>query len=171
MRLFISIPLDDDMTRLVTDVQNTFRLQNVRGSYTPQENLHITLAFIGEFGDPDAVLTAMSKVRFAPFITTMDHVGCFGDLWWAGLAESNALEALARNVRRALAEAHIPFDKKRFRPHVTFLRRAENINAGVHMPKQAGPAHMTVDGISLMLSTRGKNGMIYTELGYVSAQT
>ena len=169
MRLFISIPLDDGMTRLITDTQSAFRRQNVRGSFTPPENLHITLAFIGEFGDPDAVLAAMGHVRFAPFTVTMDHVGCFDDLWWAGLKENGALEALARNLRRALTEAHIPFDKKRFRPHVTFLRRAENMHAGVHVPKQIGPKRMTVDGISLMLSTRGKNGMIYTELGYVAA--
>ena len=169
MRLFISIPLEDDPRRLVTDVQNTFRRQNVRGNYTPEENLHITLAFPGEYNDPDAVLAAMGKLRFSPFTLTMDHVGCFGDLWWAGLAESGPLEALARNLRRALAEAKIPFDKKRFRPHVTILRRAENMNADVFVPKQIKPAHMTVNGISLMLSTRGKNGMIYTELGYVAA--
>ena len=132
MRLFISIPLEDDPRRLVTDVQNTFRRQNVRGNYTPEENLHITLAFLGEYNDPDAVLAAMGKLRFSPFTLTMDHVGCFGDLWWAGLAESGPLEALARNLRRALAEAKIPFDKKRFRPHVTFLRRSEADQAGAY---------------------------------------
>ena len=170
MRLFISIPLDDDMARLVTDVQSSFRRQNMRGNYTPPENMHITLAFIGEFGDPDAVLAAMDRVHFSPFTVTMDHVGCFGDLWWAGLAQSDALDSLARSVRRALAQEDIPFDKKHFRPHVTFLRRAENMNANVQVQKQIGPAKMTVNGISLMLSTRGKNGMIYTELGYIAAE-
>ena len=32
------------------------------------------------------------------------------------------------------------------------------------------PASMQVSRISLMRSTRGKNGMIYTELGSVAAQ-
>ncbi|MCR4614901.1 MAG: RNA 2',3'-cyclic phosphodiesterase [Clostridiales bacterium] len=169
MRLFISIPLEDEPAKLIADVQKTLRQQNVRGNYTPQENLHITLAFIGEYNDPDRVMAAMSRVRFAPFQITVDHIGCFDDLWWAGIAESKALEALARDLRRALAEADIPFDKKRFRAHVTFLRRAENMNA-LSVPKQIKPAVMAVNGISLMLSTRGKTGMIYTELGYVSAE-
>ena len=168
MRLFISIPLEDEPAALISDVQKTFRQQNVRGNYTPQENLHITIAFIGEYNDPDAVLAAMGRVRFSPFSVTIDHIGCFGDLWWAGVADNGTLEALARDLRRALAEADIPFDKKKFRAHVTFLRRAENMNA-MSAPKEIKPAAMAVNGISLMLSTRGKNGMIYTELGYVAA--
>ena len=169
MRLFISILLEDEMTRFISDVQKTFRQQNVRGSYTPPQNLHITLAFIGEYNDPDKVMAAMDRIRFTPFSVTMDHVGCFGDLWWAGIAENKQLAALARDLRRELAKADIPFDKKRFRAHITFLRRAENTNA-LYVPKQIKPAVMTVNGISLMLSTRSKNGMNYTELGYVSAE-
>lgn len=169
MRLFISIPLEDETARLISDVQKTFRQKNVRGSYTPQENLHITLAFIGEYNDPDAVMAAMDRVRFAPFSVTVDRIGSFGDLLWAGIAENKHLEDLVRDLRRELAKSDIPFDKKRFRAHVTFLRRAENMNA-LYVPGQIKPAVMTVNGISLMLSTRGKNGMIYTELGYSSAE-
>ena len=170
MRLFIAIPLENEAARMVTDVQRTFRRQNVRGNYMPEENLHITLAFIGEYNDPEAVLAAMERVRFAPFSITVDHVGCFDDLWWAGLAESKPLDALARNLRHALAEANIPFDKKRFRPHVTFLRHADRLGPRVNVPKQLKPTRMAVTGISLMLSTQGKNGMIYTELGYIAAE-
>ena len=169
MRLFISIPLEDEPAELISGVQKTFRQQNVRGNYTPRENLHITLAFIGEYNDPEMVLAAMSSVRFSPFSVTVDHIGCFDELWWAGFAENGALEALARELRRELAEAGIPFDKKRFRAHVTFLRRAENMSAAA-APRQIKPASMAVNGISLMLSTRGKSGMIYTELGYVAAE-
>ena len=56
MRLFIAIPLRNNMKKLVRDIQNSFREQNIRGNYTPEENLHITLAFIGEYNDPDEVL-------------------------------------------------------------------------------------------------------------------
>ena len=169
MRLFIAIPLEAEAARLVTNVQQTFRQQQVRGNYTPTENLHLTLAFIGAYSDPDAVLAAMEQVRSAPFSVTIDHVGCFDDLWWAGLAESKALEDLARNLRHALADANIPFDKKRFRPHITFLRRAEQNGSGIQVPKPLKPAKMAVNGMSLMLSTQGKNSMIYTELGYIAA--
>ena len=169
MRLFISIPVEGEAARFVKNVQRSFRRQNVRGNYIPEENLHITLAFIGEFNDPDLVFSAMEKVSFAPFSAFLDHVGCFDNIWWAGTAECVALDSLARDLRRALSEEGIPFDKKKFRPHVTFLRRAEQAAFRINAP-ELKPAEIPVRGMSLMLSTRGKNGMIYTELGYVSAE-
>lgn len=170
MRLFIAIQLSDEMKTAVQDVQDTFRWQHVRGNYTPKENLHITLAFIGEYGDPDEVLEALEGVSFPAFSFTMDKVACFDDLWWTGLAESEQLQALARKVRHALAEAGIPFDRKKFRPHITFLRRAEYANGRKIVHMSIEPLTMKVDRISLMRSTFGKNGMIYTELGSVAAQ-
>ena len=170
MRLFIAILPENEITQCVVQVQTAFRQERVRGNYIAPENLHVTLAFIGEFHDPDAVLAAMRRVSFAPFSVTLDHIGCFDDLWWAGFAESRALDALAQKLRRALADVGIPFDKKRFRAHMTFLRRAEHSGKELRIAAELKPAHMEVGGISLMLSTRGKNGMIYTELGYIAAQ-
>lgn len=59
MRLFIAIQLNQKIKQLVSDVQDTFRWQQVKGNYTPEENLHITLAFIGEYGDPHEILELM----------------------------------------------------------------------------------------------------------------
>ena len=60
MRLFIALALGRDQIEAAKDVQAAFRRAGVRGNYTPEENLHLTLAFIGEYSDPDAVLEAMS---------------------------------------------------------------------------------------------------------------
>ena len=170
MRLFIAILPEDEVIRRVVGVQNAFRRENIRGNYTAPENLHVTLAFIGEYHDPDAVLAAMERVAFAPFSVTMEHLGCFDDLWWAGFEDSRALNVLAQRLRRALADAGIPFDKKKFSPHMTLLRKATALNRDVRIQKSLPPTRMEVCGLSLMRSTRGKNGMIYSELGYLSAQ-
>ena len=170
MRLFISINLNTEMKRQVRSIQNSFRRQNVRGNYTPDENLHLTLAFIGEYGDPDAVLEAMENASFSPFVITMDKVGCFDNLWWAGVDDSAELEKLVFRLRHSLAEAGIPFDRKKFSPHVTFLRKAEHVDKAALSHLNVRPVSMKVDRISLMQSTRGKTGMIYTELGYVMAK-
>ena len=169
MRLFLAIPLKNELKEKVKDVQVGFLRQHVRGNYTPAENLHITLAFIGEYGDPDRVTDALSSVRFRPFRITMDRLGQFDQLWWTGLSKCPELDTLAHNVRYALAENGIPFDRKRFRPHVTILRKPE-YTMGDLQPVEMTPASMTVDRFSLMQSTRGKNGMIYTELGYIAAE-
>ncbi len=169
MRLFIAIRLNKKLRKHVGDVQESFRRQGVRGNYPPEENLHITLAFIGEYDDPDAVLEAMETVSFAPFSITTDRIGRFGDLWWVGFSECEALEALARKLRRSLAKAEIPYDRKRFKAHVTFLRKPE-YGRGPIPHVTAAPSGMEVESISLMRSVRGKAGMIYTELGSVEAK-
>lgn len=169
MRLFLAIPLKHELKEKVKDVQVGFLRQHVRGNYTPPENLHITLAFIGEYGDPDRVMEALEPVRFRPFRITMDRLGQFDQLWWTGLAKCPELDALAHSVRYALAENGIPFDRKRFRAHITILRKPE-YTMGDLQPVEMTPASMTVDRICLMQSTRGKNGMIYTELGSLAAE-
>ena len=170
MRLFIAVMLDDGIRRAVTDLQDGFRRSRITGNYTSTENLHLTLAFIGEYGDPDRVMDALEEVSFSPFRITLDRIGNFGDLWWAGFRESPELEKLVRNIRHSLSDAGIPCDSRKYLPHVTLLREGK-------IPRGAVPgsgevsAGMTVDRISLMLSTRGKNGVIYTELGCVGAVT
>lgn len=158
MRLFIAIQLSEALRRALTDMQAEMRRQNVRGNYTPPENLHLTLAFIGEYPDPDAVMEVLPT--FKPFGLTLSGAGAFGDLWWAGVQRSEPLSGYVKALRHALSDAGIPFDRKRFSPHITLLRRAQG-QPVLHVP----PAAMTVRRVSLMRSDRGKSGMIYTEIG------
>lgn len=155
MRLFVAIRLDQNMRAALADMQRQMRDQHVSGNYTPDENMHLTLAFIGDYPDPDDV----PLPEFTPFEISLSGYGCFGELWWAGLEKSAPLEACARRLRRALSEAGIPFDKKRFSPHITLARRAQG-----HPALSVPEVSMRVDHISLMRSERGRNGMIYTEI-------
>jgi len=167
MRLFIAIRPGDGMIGALTRLQDTLKRRGLRGGFTPAENLHLTLAFIGEYPDPDAVLGAMEEAAFSPFTIRLEGIGQFGDLWWAGLGGSEELSALARRLRRALAEAGVPFDRKKFTPHITLVRRAV-WDAKNGIPAARVPnAQTAVTRLSLMRSDRGKNGMIYTELGSV----
>ena len=90
----------------------------------------------------------------------------FSEVWWAGTENCNELAALAKSLRHELAEAGIPFDKKKFTPHITMLRKPVYPDRD-EVRTTIKTTQMTVDHFSLMLSTRGKNGMIYTELGRV----
>ena len=166
MRLFIAVELSEEMKNALRCAQDELCDHGVRGRFTPAENMHLTLAFIGDYPDPEAVLDALSAVSFTPFEIELEGLGCFGDLWWAGLKDSAALESTARRVRRALAERGIPFDRKRFSPHITLIRKAAGKLPGIRIR----PAGMRVRSISLMRSERGKRAMIYTELGTIEAQ-
>ena len=166
MRLFLAIKLSKPMKDALINTQNELYDRGVRGSFTSEENLHLTLAFIGEYPAPEPVLEALTDVSFASFALCLEGMGRFGDLWWAGMRDSPPLTALARRIRHALAEGGIPFDRKRFSPHITLLRKARGEMPGVEI----GEAAMTVDAVSLMRSDRGRNGMIYTELGQIPAE-
>ena len=167
MRLFVAIELSPALRGALTELQAALRRENVRGSYTPAENLHLTLAFLGEVPEAEPVLEAMETVDFAPFPLRLEGVGCFGDLFWAGVTESEALAACARRLRRALAEAGLPYDRKRFSPHITLLRRAVFREPPALSP---APEEMLVTRLTLLRSDRAKRGMIYTPLGSVPAQ-
>ena len=81
MRLFIAIRLSDDMRHALIRAQNELYDRGVRGRFTAEENLHLTLAFLGEVPDAEPVLDALSGVSFAPFELALEGMGCFGDVW------------------------------------------------------------------------------------------
>ena len=166
MRLFLAIPLSDELRTMLTDYQDRLRATGVTGSFSPAENLHLTLAFIGEYPDPEHVLDAVSGLSFKPFRLGIEKTGSFSDTLWAGTVRNDTLEKLVSDLRRALSDAAIPFDRKKFHPHITLVRRAS-------LPCRIGDlpvlesSSMTVDSFSLFRSDRGKHGMIYTETGCV----
>ena len=161
MRLFIAIKLNSEIRNALTDVQKHLIRRGIRGNYTNTDNLHITLAFIGEYDEPDFVKEVLSEVPFSPFPISLSALGHFGDLWWVGISDNVELVSYAKRLHQALSEAGIPFDKKKFSPHITLIRKAIGTLPAVSVPKTT----MSVDHISLMRSERGPKGMIYTEIG------
>lgn len=167
MRLFISINLADNIKEAIMDVQDSMMFCGIGGNYTRPENMHITLAFIGELADPELVLEQIERVEVEPFTISLKGIGAFRGLWWIGLEESEELKTLARRIRRNLAEAGIPYDRKKFSPHITLVRRPDGELSD--LPAEAIESitgvSMTVDHVSLMRSDRGKRGMVYKEIG------
>lgn len=167
MRLFIAIRFNEEILNALLGVQSEMRALDVRGRYAPPENLHLTLAFIGEYGKPDAVMDALSAAAFEPFPLRLDGLGHFRNLYWAGIAKNPLMASYVKRLRRALANRAIPYDRKRFSPHITLVRGAEYYGNSPLPPVHAPEGEMEVAAVSLMRSDRGKHGMIYTELGRV----
>ena len=161
MRLFIAIKLNSEIRNALTDVQKHLIRRGVSGNYTNTDNLHITLAFIGEYDEPDFVTEIISEVPFSPFPISLSALGHFGDLWWVGISDNAELASYVKRLHQTLSEAGIPFDKKKFSPHITLIRKAIGTLPAVSVPETV----MSVDHVSLMRSERGPKGMIYTEIG------
>ena len=124
--------------------------------------MHLTLAFIGEYSDPDKISEVFDSVRLDPMKLTLDGFGCFGDLYYIGLKDNNELKENVKRIRKALSDNDIPFDRKKFTPHITLARKIEYDK---EFPTDCPfPASMDVEYISLMRSDRGKSGMIYSPI-------
>ena len=162
MRLFIAIELGDRVKDELCMIQKRIKLQGMKGNFTTRENLHLTLAFIGEYSDPEHVSDVLGDIILEPMKITLDGFGCFKDLYWIGLKEDKGLTENVKRLRKALSDNGIPFDRKKFVPHITLAR---NIEYDKDLPTDCPfPAAMDVEYISLMRSDRGKSGMIYTPI-------
>ena len=84
MRLFIAIQFTDEIKKPLMEMMHALKKNGVKGNYVPLQNLHMTLAFIGECKDAEAVKAAMRTVKVRPFRVTLSEAGCFGDLLFAG---------------------------------------------------------------------------------------
>lgn len=170
MRLFLAALPGSEMKKALTEIQDELRRRGIKGNYTKEDNLHLTLAFIGEWPDPDTVMEALETLRFEPLELKLTRLGSFGETIWAGTEENEKLSVLVSRLRHALSDASIPFDRKRFRAHFTLLRQpvyGRDPELGlVSVPR----ACMRIDRLSLMLSERSNKGMIYTELDALTAE-
>ena len=167
MRLFIAIEFNNEIIDSLKKLQSDLKSKGLQGRYTKEENLHLTLAFIGEYGNPDKVLDAMEEVSFESFPIEIKGIGNFGDIYWAGLEDNPYLINLVKKLRRSLSESNIPFDRKRFSPHVTLVRKGQFHRNRTGLPDSFPDMNMTVRSISLVKSEQGKHGMNYTVLGEV----
>ena len=160
MRLFIAIRLSEEMNKSIAGTLHGLKQQGIRGNYVPLQNLHLTLAFIGETEDPGAVKEAMKNIRWKPFKLSLSEMGTFGDLLWVGMKGNQGLSAAAKSVREALEAAGIDYDRKKFTPHVTIVRKAAGNWKQVPAPK----GEMMVKKISLMKTTFKDGKPVYTEV-------
>ena len=131
-RLFIALEPTPDFRDSLSVLQDNLREAGVSARYLEPSNLHLTLAFIGQWTeDVKALLPPVET----PFPVTLSHLGTFdkASVLWAGVKPSRALNALAAKVRGILDEAGILFDHQPFTPHIT-LGRKPVIPESVRLP-------------------------------------
>ncbi len=161
MRLFVAIQLSDEMKKALVACMHDLKKQGVEGNYVPAQNLHLTLAFIGEYDDPAKVKQVIGSVPLTQFRLSLSEKGNFGNLLWAGVKGNQKLKMYVKDLRDALRAAGIPFDDDKFTPHITLIRKAAAKKAyQVRLPK----AEMTVRKVSLMRSEMKNGKTVYREM-------
>ena len=103
----------------------------------------------------------------SPFSIVLSCLGFFPEakVLWAGTESSEDLNRLAGRVRQNLAEKGIPFDAKKFTPHITLVRKPVIPEGKILSEISIPPASMIVDEVCLYRSDHEENGMVYSVIG------
>jgi RNA 2',3'-cyclic 3'-phosphodiesterase len=108
MRLFIGIRFDSACRERMVEIQNRFRTHTLRGNFTSEDNLHLTVEFLGEIHPAriPALQIAMRTINTAPFDLAFDTIGSFRkenrDIVWIGVQRNPILLDLQNNLAQAL---------------------------------------------------------------------
>ena len=165
-RLFISINFNHETKCRLTALQDTLRARSKRGNFTLLENLHLTLAFLGEcdLTQTATIKSSMDASNFDPFDLKIDRTGYFkgsdGDIWWAGISENDALQDLQHKITHNLSAAGFRPEKRKYSPHITLGRRVIT----TMKPAQIEPFGETAHKIHLMKSERVNGKLTYTSI-------
>jgi len=124
-RLFVAIRLPDPVRERLLDV-----MEGLEGArWQDEENLHLTLRFVGEVERPLAneLAGALGRIVAPRFPLEIAGVGHFErkgrpHALWARLGPSEGLGLLRQRVERACAEVGLERETRRFTPHVTLAR-------------------------------------------------
>ena len=124
-RLFVGLDLPDALKEAVAELQ--LGLPGAR--WMGAEGLHLTLAFIGEVDGAvlRRIVDTLAGVQSSGLNVSLHGLGHFpprGPLrvLWTGASPARALASLSHGVRRALADAGFPTERRKFTPHVTIAR-------------------------------------------------
>ncbi|MGI6748512.1 MAG: RNA 2',3'-cyclic phosphodiesterase [Anaerovoracaceae bacterium] len=168
MRLFIAINFDEKTKENLITVQNNLRKLG-RGNFSRPENLHLTLAFLGEVS-PERVTEicrVMDQLTVPVLNISFDHVSRFkrdgGDVWWIGLGENKNLIILQKELAERLRTAGFPIENRSFLPHVTLARKVKLEDKQENIKILKEPFNTVANKISLMLSHRIDGKLTYTE--------
>jgi RNA 2',3'-cyclic 3'-phosphodiesterase len=131
MRVFLAIDLPKHIRGELERLQENLPV----GRLVPSDNLHLTLSFLGEQSAAvcEDAHEALSDVHAKPFYLRLAGLGTFGkntpQLIYADVERCQELIELERTITRKLRSAGVPFQKRRFRPHVTIARLSRTLSA------------------------------------------
>jgi RNA 2',3'-cyclic 3'-phosphodiesterase len=124
-RLFIAIrPPASVRDRLVDSMEG---IEGAR--WVDEENLHLTLRFVGEVERPAAndLAAALGRIGWPRFSLQIEGVGHFArrgraTALWARVPGGDSLEGLRQKVEAACEATGLGRETQRFTPHVTLAR-------------------------------------------------
>jgi len=169
-RLFVAIRPPEEIRDLLIDAMD----DSPALRWVGDEQLHLTLRFIGEVERPTAndIVAALSRLRSARFDLRVNGVGKFeqrnGGALWAAVEPKQPVIALAAKVERAVQLAGLDPERRAFTPHITLARwnrsNAEAVDAFLRRNGDLHSESFAVDRFILFESKLSRHGPHYEEV-------
>ncbi|MDT8310147.1 MAG: RNA 2',3'-cyclic phosphodiesterase [Methylophaga sp.] len=161
-RLFFALRPDAAATADIIAVQQQLPADKLR--IYSAENLHQTLAFLGQFADCQLMelISACQSIDLPPFSMQFEQLN-----YWPQpkvlclLAQDipDELMALVAVLKEIAGQFNVTLDQRPYRPHITLARKASET-----ITLDFAPISFTADEFVLMQSQSTDNGPIYKPL-------
>lgn len=177
-RLFIAIELSPNVRQKIKAHIHRLRtaLPDVRASWTREDNLHLTLKFLGDVPVNQIESVSQALMRAAIQISDFDLVirdcGSFPsrgkpNVLWIGINDASSnLRKLHAAVEDECAKAGFDRDQRSFHPHLTIarLRNPKGARSLAELHQQIGfePVSVKVSDVCLIRSELSSAGSRYT---------
>ncbi|SHI11847.1 RNA 2',3'-cyclic phosphodiesterase [Sporanaerobacter acetigenes] len=133
MRSFIALEFEDELKENLVNIQNKIKENSLKGTWTHEDNFHLTLKFLGEIDenstiDIDKVLEKTCK-NHSPINLTFSDLGYFkGErdlrvLWLGTKGDLDKVNALYEEIENEMYYLGFQKENRAFKPHITLGRR------------------------------------------------
>jgi len=160
-RLFFALWPDLNVRQAIKQqTQNV--TQGINGKIMPEENWHITLAFLGQVDKPtkQCMQQVAATVQGERFNLSLDQLAYWPKpriLWLGASKTPDALENLVNNLTMGLEDCGYSPDPRPFKVHLTLMRKAARVKS---LPPVA-PVAWSVEDFCLVRSTIDARGARY----------
>ncbi len=177
-RCFVAVDIDDHQVRsALLRTQKALVASGADVKVVEEENIHITLKFLGEISEErtSRVAELVKKIAFKPFTLDFNGVGVFPSpnrpsVVWAGVSgEASEMLAVFTELERGLTALGFEPERRSFQPHVTLCRvrsgrnRAELAEVVKRMENEEFGIQR-VEHIRLKKSVLTRSGPIYSDV-------
>jgi len=162
-RLFLAL-WPDAKTRAALWAARDLVARTLAGQWVKPENLHITLAFLGDVAQarwPDLVRVA-DGVKTPAFSLTLDRAEFWprnGIVCLGASQTPQPLLDLAQGLAQGLGRAGFALDDRPYQPHLTLARQGHSDRKSWALPE---PVVWQIAAFSLVESRLGRAGSAYT---------
>ncbi len=181
LRCFIAIEIPGPLKRSIGEMMEDLRKSGADVKWVPEENIHITLKFLGGTEETlvktirDSLSQKLSP--YSSFYITISGMGCFPDerrprIVWVGIRDAGEVGEIQKGIEAEMKNLGFPPEGRNYSPHLTIGRvrsqkRIPEMMGRLGAYRSASFGDMEVRAVTLMQSELKPSGAEYRPLAEI----